>query len=181
MKIWNLITAEFKSKVIALHHWIFSFVIRHIFTARIFEKLCYLSIYERLTERENNNEGEVSPFKNISPDGDPRSDINKLFNNSIFNCCCYKSQLGRSHGEGNGNQLQYSCLENPMDRVVWQAAISGITRVGHDLATKPPPPLLKAMLFSYLKKKKKSLSSFKVLANQLYWLLLQSSSKDFFN
>ena len=42
-----------------------------------------------------------------------------------------------------------------MDRGVWQAAISGITKVGHDLATKPPPPLLKAMLFSYLKKKKK--------------------------
>ena len=27
--------------------------------------------------------------------------------------------LGRSPGEGNGNPLQYSCLENPMDRGVW--------------------------------------------------------------
>ena len=27
--------------------------------------------------------------------------------------------LGRSSGEGNGNPLQYSCLENPMDRVAW--------------------------------------------------------------
>ena len=27
--------------------------------------------------------------------------------------------LGRSPGEGNGNQLQYSCLENPMDRGAW--------------------------------------------------------------
>ena len=27
--------------------------------------------------------------------------------------------LGRSSGEGNGNPLQYSCLENPMDREVW--------------------------------------------------------------
>ena len=27
--------------------------------------------------------------------------------------------LGRSSGEGNGNPLQYSCLENPMDRGVW--------------------------------------------------------------
>ena len=27
--------------------------------------------------------------------------------------------LGRSHGEGNGNPLQYSCLENPMDRGAW--------------------------------------------------------------
>ena len=28
---------------------------------------------------------------------------------------------GRSSGEGNGNALQYSCLENPMDREAWQA------------------------------------------------------------
>ena len=27
--------------------------------------------------------------------------------------------LGRSPGEGNGNPLQYSCLENPMDRGAW--------------------------------------------------------------
>jgi len=27
--------------------------------------------------------------------------------------------LGRSHGEGNGNPLQYSCLENSMDRGAW--------------------------------------------------------------
>ena len=31
--------------------------------------------------------------------------------------------LGRSPGEGNGNPLQYSCLENPMDRGAWQAAV----------------------------------------------------------
>ena len=30
--------------------------------------------------------------------------------------------LGRSLGEGNGNRLQYSCLENPMDRGAWQAS-----------------------------------------------------------
>ena len=31
--------------------------------------------------------------------------------------------LGRSPGEGNGNRLQYSCLENPMDRGAWRAAV----------------------------------------------------------
>ena len=41
---------------------------------------------------------------------------------------------GRSPGEGNGNPLQYSCLENPMDRGAWQAIAHGVTRVGHDLA-----------------------------------------------
>jgi len=30
---------------------------------------------------------------------------------------------GRSSGEGNGNPFQYSCLENPMDRGVWQATV----------------------------------------------------------
>ena len=37
---------------------------------------------------------------------------------------------GRSPGEGNGNPLQYFCLENPMDRGAW-----GSQRVGHDGAT----------------------------------------------
>ena len=43
-------------------------------------------------------------------------------------------------GEGNGNPLQYSCLENPMERGAWWAAVHGVTRVGHDLMTKPLPP-----------------------------------------
>ena len=33
-----------------------------------------------------------------------------------------------------------SCLENPMDRGAWWATIHGVTRVGHNLATKPPSP-----------------------------------------
>ena len=47
--------------------------------------------------------------------------------------------LGRSPGEGNGKPLQYSCLENRMDRGAWQATVHGVARVGHDLVTKPPP------------------------------------------
>jgi len=47
---------------------------------------------------------------------------------------------GRSPREGNSNPLQYSCLKNPINRGAWQAAVHGVTRVGHDLATKPPPP-----------------------------------------
>ena len=39
--------------------------------------------------------------------------------------------LGRSPGEGNGNPLQYSCLENPMDGGAWLASM-GSQRVGHD-------------------------------------------------
>ena len=36
--------------------------------------------------------------------------------------------LGRSPGEGNGNPLQYSCLENFMDSGTWQAAALGVTK-----------------------------------------------------
>jgi len=39
---------------------------------------------------------------------------------------------GRSPGGGHGNLLQYSCLENPMDRGVWRATIHRLQRVGHD-------------------------------------------------
>ena len=35
---------------------------------------------------------------------------------------------GRSSGEGNGNSLQYSCLEKPMDRGAWQATVYGVTK-----------------------------------------------------
>ena len=40
--------------------------------------------------------------------------------------------LGRFPGEGNGNPLQYSCLENPMDGGAWWATVHGLQRVGHD-------------------------------------------------
>ena len=37
------------------------------------------------------------------------------------------SGSGRSPGEGNGNTLQYSCLENPMDREAWWATVHRVT------------------------------------------------------
>ena len=43
-----------------------------------------------------------------------------------------KCDLLTPFGEGNGNPLQYSCLENPMDREAWQATVHGITRVEHN-------------------------------------------------
>ena len=36
--------------------------------------------------------------------------------------------LGRSPGVGNGNPLQYSCLENPMDRGAWQGCNHGVAK-----------------------------------------------------
>ena len=37
-------------------------------------------------------------------------------------------ESGRYPGEGNGNPLQYSCLENPMDRGAWQATVHRVTK-----------------------------------------------------
>ena len=47
------------------------------------------------------------------------------------------SGWGRSPGEGNGYPLQYSCLENLMDRGAWWATVHEVARVGPDLVTKP--------------------------------------------
>ena len=38
------------------------------------------------------------------------------------------SGSGRSPGGGHGNPLQYSCLENPMDRGAWQATVYGVAK-----------------------------------------------------
>ena len=43
--------------------------------------------------------------------------------------------LGRCPGEGNGNPLQYSCLENPMAREAWRATVHGVARVRHNWGT----------------------------------------------
>ena len=54
---------------------------------------------------------------------------------------------GRSLGEGSDKSAQYFCLENSMDRGAWQATVHGVSRVNHDLVTKPPPPIY---LYLYL-------------------------------
>ena len=41
---------------------------------------------------------------------------------------CLIPGSGRSPGEGNGNPLQYSCLENPMDRGAWQAPVHRVSK-----------------------------------------------------
>ena len=48
-------------------------------------------------------------------------------------------ESGRCPVEGNRNPFQYFCLENHMERATWQATVHGATRIGRDLATKPPP------------------------------------------
>ena len=40
----------------------------------------------------------------------------------------FDSLVGRSPGKGNGNPLQYSCLENPMNRGAWRAMVHGLSK-----------------------------------------------------
>ena len=58
---------------------------------------------------------------------------------------------GRSPGEGNGNPLQYSFLENLMDRGAWRATVHGVTKKELDTTEQ-----LTLSLYSLPKKKKKS-------------------------
>ena len=54
-------------------------------------------------------------------------------------------ELGRSPGGGNGNLLQYFCLENPMDRGTYGLQSIGSQRVGHDWAHMYMPEMLSTM------------------------------------
>ena len=59
----------------------------------------------------------VLEVKNPSANaGDARDDVGLI------------SGLGRSLAEGNGNPLQYFCLENPMDRVAWWATVHRVIK-----------------------------------------------------
>ena len=47
---------------------------------------------------------------------------------SVLHCLLEFAQIHVHCGEGNGNPLQYSCLENPMDGGAWWAAVHGVTK-----------------------------------------------------
>ena len=72
------------------------------------------------------------------------------------------SGLGWSPGVGNGNPLQYSCLENPMDRGAWQATVHGVAKSQTWLSTH-------ANVF--LAKKKMSILALCPFLNQIIWFL----------
>ena len=76
-------------------------------------------------------------------------------------------RLGRSPGGGNGNSLQYSCLENSMDRGAWRAAAMGSQRLRHGWATNT---------FTFITTTSPSCCSALVLAAQPWRSYLISSS-----
>ena len=80
----------------------------------------------------------LDSFLNIEPVLHPQINLSwtYLFNSSMY---CWILYANLSYGEGNGNSFQYSYVGNPMDRGAWRATVHGVTRVGHDLVTKPAP------------------------------------------
>ena len=56
-------------------------------------------------------------------------------------------ESGRSPGEANGSLLQYSCLENRMEREAWGATVHGVARIGHDLVTIQQQRMVSQFLF----------------------------------
>ena len=61
--------------------------------------------------------------------------------------------LGRAPGEGNGYPLQYSCLENSMDREVWWATVHGVTKSRTKLSDEHTH-FLELLLYTYSSLKK---------------------------
>ena len=62
----------------------------------------------------------------------PEVQTRKIFhwnttNQSFMKVYATLPTFGKYPGEGNGNPLQYSCLENSMDRAAWQATVHGVT------------------------------------------------------
>ena len=77
-----------------------------------------------MTEMEKN--GEVQGF----PDGS--SSMESTRNAGDTGDAGSIPGLGRFPEEGNGDLLQYSCLENPMDRGLWQATGHRVANIGHN-------------------------------------------------
>ena len=90
---------------------------------------------------------------------------------------CNAGDPGSIPGEGNGHPLQYSCLGNPLDRGAWWATVHGVTRVGHDLATKPPPKI--HMILPIMGFQAKETLSIYLNWNKFIWTL--KKKKNFIN
>ena len=76
-----------------------------------------------------------------------------------------------SPGEGNGNPLQYFCLENPKDRRAWQATVYGVTKSWHDLPTKQQKP-------AFLQGLGKCFKILNFLSFPSIWLLVKNQDYD---
>ena len=79
---------------------------------------------------------------------------------------------GRSPGGGNGNPLQYSCLENPMDRGAWKAAVHGVAKSWTQLSNRAQTHCIHTVQKNNNKKKYPSALESSLLASRQALLLV---------
>ena len=104
--------------------------IRHRFGIDIVQNLCFFFCFFLFFLRNSGPQSNSSlRHRSLSP----RPSC--LVTNCPGPLLSYMVLLGSSRGEGNGTPLQYSCLQNPMERGAWWMAVHGVLRVGHDWAT----------------------------------------------
>ena len=91
--------------------------------------------------------------------------------------------LGRPPGEGNGNWLQYSCLENPMDRGAWQAIVYGVAKSRIQLSDWTTIPYYSVLLNIWVDEPYLPFSDLKDTSNSLMFVtrLLERCIKIIFN
>ena len=85
---------------------------------------------------------ETTPFLWVTEYYKVTSAITQICRNSVVLCFVYDAgdmgsipRSGRFPGVGNGNPLQYSCLENSVDRGAWWATVHRLQRVRHNSVT----------------------------------------------
>ena len=82
----------------------------------------------------------MAPESTVNKTQTVGNSTSKLFNNNNKIVKEKGKDMGeprlKEPGEENGNPVQYSCLENLMDKGAWQATLHEVATVGHDLATK---------------------------------------------
>ena len=72
--------------------------------------------------------GTQAAFKLKEPDNEAAEGILSQLRSCMPQVAVYCSVLGAQDGEGNGNPLQYSCLENSRDGGAWWAAVYGVAQ-----------------------------------------------------
>ena len=122
-----------EDEMVGWHHWLNGLVLEQL-RELVKDREAWCAVVHGVTKSQTRL-SLWTELNTMSFQGFPHNSVGKK-------SACNAGDLGsipgsrRSPGEGNGNPLQYSCLENPMDRGTWRATVHGVTRVGHDLATK---------------------------------------------
>ena len=102
----------------------------HIFLLAIIFPFCFLLVYRRSMEKAMASHSSTLAWK--IPWVEEPGGLQSMGLRRVGHDCLHFHFSLSCIGEGNGNPLQHSCLENPRDRGAWWAAVNGSHRVRHD-------------------------------------------------